>query len=126
MATPRLKIFFDGGARPNPGRMEAAVVIRGTAHLFGDLGQGSNTDAEWLALIRALELARSLGLTHAEFLGDSREVVLVANAALKSGSASPGHAASMLALAAQTAPARIRWIKREQNLAGIALDARHR
>ncbi|MFC4256266.1 reverse transcriptase-like protein [Altererythrobacter xixiisoli] len=126
MARSRLKLFFDGGARPNPGQMEAAVVIRGAVHLFEDMGQGSNTDAEWLALIHALKLARTLGLTDVEFIGDSREVVLAANAALRSGHASGGHAATMLALIADTRPARIRWIKREQNLAGIALEARYR
>lgn len=67
METPktrrRLKIFFDGGCRPNPGRIEAAVVVRGVPHLFDDLGHGNNSDAEWLALICALELAHSLSLT---------------------------------------------------------------
>ena len=32
---------------------------------------------------------------------------------------------TFLALAAKGPPARIRWIKRTQNLAGIALAARH-
>jgi ribonuclease HI len=125
MANSRLKVFFDGGSRPNPGRIEAAVVIRGVAHLFDDLGYGSNTDAEWLALIRALELSQSMGLTNVEFVGDALEVVQKSNAALKSGNALPGHAATVLALTAMIPPARIRWIKREQNLAGIALAARH-
>jgi ribonuclease HI len=62
METPisrrRLKVFFDGGCRPNPGRIEAAVVIRGVSYLFDDLGHGSNSDAEWRALICALELTQ--------------------------------------------------------------------
>lgn len=125
MARQRVKVFFDGGCRPNPGRIEAAVVVRGVEHLFDDLGIGTNSDAEWLALIRALELSRWLGLTDIELIGDALEVIRQANLALANGHAVPRHAATFLALAASTRPGRIRWIKREQNLAGIALAARH-
>ncbi len=129
MARGRLKVFFDGGCRPNPGRIEAAVVVRGTLHLFDDLGLGTNSDAEWLALIRAMELAQSLGPGGIELIGDAVEVIRQANRALVTGQTVKGpmrdHAATFLALAAKAAPARIRWIKREQNLAGIALAARH-
>ncbi len=125
MARRRLKVFFDGGCRPNPGRIEAAVVVRGVVHLFDDLGPGTNHDAEWLALIRAVELVQSLRLSHVELIGDALEVIAQANAVLQNGPAMPGHAAAFLTLAAKAPPARIRWIKREQNLAGIALAARH-
>ena len=129
MARRRLKLFFDGGCRPNPGRMESAVVVRGAVHLFDDLGFGSNSDAEWLALVRAMELAQSLGLAGVELIGDAVGVIAQANEALRTGQPANGpmrdHAAIFLALAAKAPPARIRWIKREQNLAGIALAARH-
>ena len=118
-------MFFDGGARPNPGPIEVAVVIRGRAHVFDDLGEGSSHDAEWLALIRALEVCHAQGLTEVVLIGDALAVVEQANQALVSGSAPTGHAARFLALCARSAPAHIRWIKRQQNLAGIALAARH-
>lgn len=122
----RLKVFFDGGCRPNPGPMEAAAVVRGRAYFFDDLGTGSNTAAEWLALMRALELARMLELTHVELIGDALAVIREANAALATGRAQNPHAEEFLALATtDPVPARIRWIKREQNLAGIALASRH-
>ena len=121
----RLKLFFDGGCRPNPGRIEAAVVVRGVAHMFDDLGHGTNSDAEWLALICALELAQSLDLGDVVFMGDAAEVIQQANSALRTGLARHAHAAAFLTLAAGLPEARIRWIKREQNLAGIALAARH-
>ena len=125
----RLKLFFDGGCRPNPRRMEAAVVVRGAIHLFDDLGFGTNSDAEWLALIRAAELAQTLGLADIVLIGDAIEVIREANAVLRNGlsttAVAPGHAATFLSLAATLGPVRIRWIKREQNLAGIALAARH-
>lgn len=125
VAQRRLKVFFDGGCRPNPGPVEAAVVVRGAVHFFDDLGTGSNSDAEWLALLCALELARANGLTNIELIGDAREVIRQAEAALSGGAAAGGHVAAFLAAAAQVRPARIRWIKRAQNLAGIALAARH-
>jgi ribonuclease HI len=121
----RLKIYWDGGCRPNPGRMEAAVVVRGVAHVFDDLGFGTNTDAEWLALIRALELAQEQGLSGIELIGDAVQVIREANDALHGDGAVQGHAAVFRTLAAKAPPARIRWIRRAQNLAGIALNARH-
>lgn len=48
--TRPLKIFFDGGCQPNPGKIEVAVVTRGQSHFFDDLGRGTSSDAEWLAL----------------------------------------------------------------------------
>ena len=58
MIRKRVKVFFDGGCRPNPGPIEAAVMIRGVAHLFDDLGCGNSHDAEWLALSRGVGLVR--------------------------------------------------------------------
>lgn len=125
MPRQKVKVFFDGGSRPNPGRMEAAVVVRGAVHLFDDLGIGTSGDAEWLALIHALELAQSLGLAQFELVGDSRSVIGQAKAALADGATVDGHAATFRALANKAPPPRVRWIKRQQNLAGIALAARH-
>ena len=121
----KTKVFFDGGCRPNPGPIEAAVVVRGCVHRFDDLGPGSSTDAEWLALIAALELAQRLGLSEIELIGDALEVIKQAQLIVQGGRAAPGHAARFLDLAAQTPRLKIRWIKRQQNLAGIALAARH-
>jgi ribonuclease HI len=124
MMKRRLKVFFDGGCRPTPGLMEAAVVVRGQARFFDNLGTGSNTDAEWQALLFAIRLARDLGEQNVEFIGDSLDVIRQAEFAVSTGQAWSGHTASFLSLVEQYRPGRIRWIKREQNLAGIALDAR--
>jgi len=121
----RTKVFFDGGCRPNPGPIEVAAVIRGVAHLRDGIGKGSNGDAEWCALLHALELARAQGLTEVELVGDARAVIEAADRALRTGHATCDYEARLLALAAVVPPARIRWIKRQQNLAGIALAARH-
>ena len=119
-----MKVFFDGGCRPNPGPLEAAVVVRGKPHFFDDLGTGSNTDAEWQALLCAIGLAREMGLKDVVFVGDSLEVTRQANLALAGAHAGSNHAASLLSILNENRPRRIRWIKREQNLAGIALQAR--
>lgn len=120
----RIKVYFDGGSRPNPGPIEAAVVIRGRAHYFDDLGSGTNTRAEWQALLCALELAQATGLKDFDLLGDSREVTSAADRALVQGQATDEPARGFLALAASHPPRRVRWIARAQNLAGIALEKR--
>lgn len=122
----RLKVYFDGGCRPNPGPIEVAAVLRGTAHVRTDLGSGTNGDAEWLALIHALEVAQASGDTPFDLLGDSRSVIEQANGRAKAASpADRKHLERFRQLAAAHPPARVRWVKREQNLAGIALNARH-
>lgn len=124
----RVKVFFDGGCRPNPGPIEAAVVVCGTVHLFDDLGTGTNADAEWLALIRAVEVAQTLGMRDFDLLGDALEIVRAAERALRGqsvGQAAHDHTDRFRAAAEKAPPRRVRWIRREQNLAGIALAARH-
>ncbi|WP_267386108.1 reverse transcriptase-like protein [Sphingomonas sp. GC_Shp_3] len=119
-----MKIFFDGGCRPNPGRIELAVVARGVAYVDRDAGYGSSHDAEWLALLRAVAHFRALGVRDAVLLGDSAAIVAQANAAL-AGRAAPGHASDFAAAVAGLR-LRVRHIKRTQNLAGIALARLHR
>ncbi|HEY0013304.1 MAG TPA: reverse transcriptase-like protein [Allosphingosinicella sp.] len=124
--TRRLKVWFDGGCRPNPGRMEAAVVARGVASFFDDLGFGTSGDAEWLALIAALRLAQSLGETHFDLIGDCANVINQANGVWKCRTtAAVGHLARFHDLAASAPPRRMVWTPRAQNLAGIALARRH-
>jgi len=120
----RLKVYFDGGCRPNPGPMEVAVVARGQSYFFDDLGHGTHNDAEWLALIKALELAQGLGVAAFDLIGDAAMVIAQANGMGACPEALRHHREHFLALTATQAPTRIRWIKRAQNLAGIALEKR--
>lgn len=125
MTTRRTKIYFDGGARPNPGAMEIAVVCRGVAHVERDIGIGSSLDAEWLALIAALRLARAQGLDDVLLLGDAAAVVAQANGAVSARGKAAQHLAAFRALADEGVAPRIRHIGRAQNLAGIALARLH-
>lgn len=121
MVTRRIKIYFDGGCRPNPGKMETAVVTGGAATVVRDAGIGSSMDAEWLALIAALRLAQELGLTDFILLGDAAAVVEQANGAVRARGEGARHLANFHALVGEGPMPRIRHIKRTQNLAGIAL-----
>jgi ribonuclease HI len=121
----RVKIFFDGGCRPNPGEMETAVVVAGRAHIRCELGHGSRVDAEWLALIHALEIAQSLDLPDFVLFGDAADVVNQANGTVKCRGMGIEHLQAFRALLGSSEQPRIRHIKRTQNLAGIALAKLH-
>jgi ribonuclease HI len=121
MTARRIKIYFDGGCRPNPGRMEIAVVVSGVATVDRDAGTGSSMDAEWLALIAALRLARARGLADFVLLGDSAAVVAQANGTVRARGEAVRYLADFHALVGDGPPPRVRHIKRTQNLAGIAL-----
>jgi ribonuclease HI len=121
----RIKVYFDGGCRPNPGAMEIAVVAAGQAHILRDLGRGTSTAAEWLALIHALRLARSLGMADFVLLGDALHVIGPASGAVKCRGAAEAHLRAYRAELGGSAPPPIRHVRRSQNLAGIALAALH-
>ena len=100
------------------------MVARGVTHYFDDLGHGTNNDAEWLALIAAVRVARMLGVTDFVLLGDSAVVIAQANHEQKCRTpALQAHLDAFEAIG-RTRPSRIRKIARSQNLAGIALDRR--
>ena len=123
---PPVKIYFDGGCRPNPGPMRTAVVARGRTWHSDDLGTGDNNDAEWLALIHGLGIARTLGVADAVLLGDSALVVAQANGVAPCRDVRfSRRLAELRDLAADFARLRIRRISRSQNLAGIALERVH-
>ena len=116
-----LKLFFDGGCRPNPGMMETAVAARGQVWHRPAIGQGTNDHAEWQALLNALEVAIELGATDIVLLGDSAFVVGQATGALKPHAEFAPYRARYVAQTARFERVRVRWIARAQNLAGIAL-----
>ena len=120
------KLFFDGGCRPNPGPIECAVVRKGVTHYRHNLGDGSNSDAEWLAAIHALEVAAQNGDRDITLLGDSTLVVTQANGTARCRSpVLEAHRARFADLASGFDRLRVRHIGRNQNLAGIALAKLH-
>lgn len=123
--TTRVTFFFDGGCRPNPGPMEVAVVTRGQTHIRDGLGVGDNNQAEWLALLFAVELALAQGASDALFVGDSTLVVEQARGRWRCRSAHLQPCLEAFAAAVAGIPrVRFRQLPRSRNLAGIALARR--
>lgn len=122
MTPRRTKIYFDGGCRPNPGRMAIAVATGGTVQIDRDVGAGGSMDAEWLALIAALRLARARELGSFLLMGDALAVIGPATGRIACRAGYRHYLAEFRALAEAGPKPAIRHIKRTQNLAGIALD----
>jgi ribonuclease HI len=121
----RHTFFFDGGCRPNPGAIEIAVVTGGISYFRDDLGHGDNNQAEWLALLYAVELAVAARATDIVFVGDSTVIIEQARGRCPCRSAhlQPYHAAFQESVAA-IPHVRLRQVPRSKNLAGIALTRR--
>lgn len=124
-AAQRTIFHFDGGCRPNPGPMHAAVVSRGRIWFHDALGEGDNNEAEWLALLLAMEEAAAQGCPHVVLIGDSALVVAQASGRQPCRSA---HLRPYLARFREAAAAfthvQVRHVPRTRNLAGIALARR--
>ncbi|MFC7155597.1 ribonuclease HI [Halomarina halobia] len=75
----RAHVYFDGAARGNPGPAAVGWVVvtgDGIAAEGGErIGRATNNQAEYEALIRALEVAADFGFDTVEIRGDSQLVV---------------------------------------------------
>lgn len=83
-----MRIYFDGGCRPNPGQMDVAVVlepIKGKREVNTALriGSGTNNIAEWSAACWAAEIAQRKGVKSFTLVGDSMLVVNQLNGVYK-------------------------------------------
>jgi ribonuclease HI len=96
-------------------------VVRGVAHLEAGLGAGSSGRAEWLALLHALGVARAAGGRDVILLGDCASIIDQAKGVARRRHATEEEA-RFNALVASFERVRFRRIKRNQNLAGIALE----
>jgi ribonuclease HI len=105
--------------------MEIAVVALGRTTVLPDVGYGTSSDAEWLALIHALTVTNSLRLPEFILMGDAADVVAKANGIVKCRGTDEQHLERFRELATWACPTRVRYIKRSQNLAGIALAKLH-
>lgn len=73
-----MRLYFDGGCKPNPGKMEVAVVSDdGTIKEHARVHDGTNNEAEWLAFLWACTIAIDKGLNARplSILGDSKLVI---------------------------------------------------
>jgi ribonuclease HI len=72
-------VYFDGASRGNPGPAAVGWAIVTSDGIVGDggerIGTATNNQAEYAALIRALEAARDYGLDEVDVRGDSELIV---------------------------------------------------
>lgn len=75
----RAHVYFDGASRGNPGPASVGwVVVNGdgiVAEGSDRIGRTTNNQAEYAALVRALEAASDLGLSEVDVRGDSELIV---------------------------------------------------
>jgi ribonuclease HI len=123
------RAWFDGSARPNPGRCGIGARLLGPAGQVVELsrpaGWGNSSEAEYLALIAVLEAALAQGARELTVYGDSR-VVLDDVAALDANSAPSlrPYRARAHVLLAQLPGTVLRWVPRHKNLDADALSQR--
>ncbi|MFA6027946.1 MAG: ribonuclease HI family protein [Patescibacteria group bacterium] len=70
-----LIIYTDGGARGNPGPAGIGVHIEGVADFKEYIGKATNNQAEYKAVVLALQKAKELGAKEMKFYLDSELVV---------------------------------------------------
>jgi len=123
------RAWFDGSARPNPGRCGLGGVLTGPGNrrieISLDGGYGSSSEAEYLALHCVLRAAVEHGAHGLVIHGDSQVVIDDVNAPECASSPSLRVLrAEAHALLANLPGATLRWIPRHKNLEADALSQR--
>ena len=80
MKAKKVIVFTDGAAEPNPGPAAIGAVIKDEqgkviTTISQSIGRATNNQAEYWAIITAMEEAIKLGTTHIELKSDSELVV---------------------------------------------------
>jgi ribonuclease HI len=75
----KLVVNVDGGARGNPGPAAIAAVAQSGGEVVAErgerIGRATNNVAEYKALLLGIELAKTLGASELELVGDSELIV---------------------------------------------------
>lgn len=121
--------WFDGATVPNPGLRGIGVLLKGPdgqrVEISREVGHGTNNEAEYLALIAALEAAVENGVSALVVRGDSQLVInqVVGKWSVNSQSLE-GLFLRVRELAKQVGQVKIRWVGREENAEADALSKR--
>jgi len=123
------RAWFDGSARPNPGRCGLGAVLEGPdgqrIELSQDGGYGNSSEAEYRALIALLVMALEHGVSGLLVLGDSQVVIDDVNGPDCAGApALRDLRGAALALLGRVPQASVRWIPRHKNVQADALSQR--
>ena len=123
------RAWFDGSARPNPGRCGLGAVLEGPAgqrcELSVDGGHGNSSEAEYRALNAVLRAAIDHGATDLLVLGDSQVVIDDVHA--PDSASAPvlrAYRERVRTLLARLPGTTLRWIPRHKNLEADALSQR--
>lgn len=120
--------WFDGSARPNPGRCGIGCVLKGPdgeyVEICRDVGHGDSSDAEYSALIAILELALQMRAMTLVVYGDSQVVIDDVNRIAGVASHLTEHRVRAQFLMRQLHAVRVCWIPRHKNLEADLLSQR--
>jgi len=123
------RAWFDGSARPNPGRCGIGAVLEGPGSvrvaISHDAGYGNSSEAEYLALIAVLDAAVAHGAHDVLVVGDSQVVIDDVNGPASASAPSlRDYRTRACALLTHLPQAQLRWIPRHKNSEADALSQR--
>jgi ribonuclease HI len=122
------RAWFDGSARPNPGRCGIGARLEGpggAVELSQAAGYGNSSEAEYRALIALLEAAVARGVASLTVYGDSQ--VVIGDVTGPDAHAAPAlhdYRAAARALMARIDGLSLRWVPRHKNQQADALSQR--
>lgn len=122
------RAWFDGSARPNPGRCGIGARLEGpdgAVEISQPAGYGNSSEAEYRALIALLEAAVARGVSSLTVFGDSQ--VVIGDASGPDIAAAPSlyaYREKARALMARIDGLTLRWVPRHKNTQADALSQR--
>jgi ribonuclease HI len=123
------RAWFDGSARPNPGRCGIGALLVGpdgeVIELSQPAGFGNSSEAEYRALIALLEAAVEHDAHELTIYGDSQVVVNDVNGPIDTcAPVLEAYRATVHGLLARLRDVRLRWVPRHKNAQADALSQR--
>lgn len=123
-------VFFDGGCKPNPGKMEVGIVFiegKETSEIHRYHKHGTNNEAEWISFLLGVKLAQAKGVEKLTVYGDSSIVVNQANGTWKCKSENLiPYLEKFKLLKDSFTELEIKFIRRDKNLAGIMIEEKNK
>jgi ribonuclease HI len=122
------RAWFDGSARPNPGRCGIGARLEGpaaTVEISRPAGHGNSSEAEYRALIALLHAAVAHGAADLTVYGDSQVVIGdVTGPDVSAAPALQAYRAAARALMARIDGLQLRWVPRHKNTRADTLSQR--
>ncbi len=110
-----IHLYIDGICRPNPGEMGIGIYFEDGTEISEAVGEGTNNEAEYIALQRALEEVCSRGMENAVIHTDSQLLANQINGEWKIKSATSRKYVPRIISMMRDMNVRLEWLPREQN-----------